>query len=139
MNKQSYRFPKTDVGEKLITEFEKIEVVKLNCQDWEYTSPRLEKLETYLERYKQFSTTGDEKRVLAAFIFQVSEDSLSENYTENEDLVRENLSILFEDFEITKYEFYYWSCWETDDKVDRFYVAEIAREFNVKINDDCCL
>jgi hypothetical protein len=107
----------------------------LTCQDWEYTSPKLKNLEKYLERYRQIYTTQAEKRVLAAFIFQVSEDSLSENYTENEYAVRKNLSMLFEDFDITKYEFNYWSCWSTDDSGNRFHVAEIAREFNVKIDD----
>lgn len=134
MNRQDFRFPKTDVGEKLIAEFENKDSVELTCQDWEYTSAELKDLEKYIKRYDQIFTTSEEKRVLASLIFQASEDALAENYSENEGSVKQYLLMLSKDFEVTKFEFDYWSCWDTDEKENRFYISEITRDFNVRIN-----
>jgi hypothetical protein len=88
-----------------------------------------------LKRYEQNETNDEEKRVLATFIFQACDDLLRENYAVNEDRVKAILSKLSEDIEITKYEFNYWSSWDTKEKDNRFLLSEIAREFKIKINE----
>jgi hypothetical protein len=133
MSEQKFQFPNITVGEKLLSEFGRLEDFDSTCQDWEYTSPREQDLRKYVERYSQTYTTEDEKRVLTSFIFQSCNNLLGETCIENENYVRQVLTMLSKDFEITKFEFDYWSCWDTEDKEDRFYVAEITREFNVRI------
>lgn len=134
MNKQDFRFPQISVGEKLLAEFEDKNSVELTCQDWEYTSAKIEDLGKYVEKYKQVFTTFEEKKVLASLIFQSCEDVLAENYSNNENYVKQLLLMLSKDFEVTKFEFDYWSCWDTNEKENRFYISEITRDFNVKIN-----
>jgi hypothetical protein len=133
MSEQKFQFPNITVGENLLSEFGRLEDFDSTCQDWEYTSPREEDLRKYVERYSQTHTTEDEKRVLTSFIFESCNNLLGETCIENENYVRQVLTMLSKDFEITKFEFDYWSCWDTEDKEDRFYVAEITREFNVRI------
>lgn len=130
-----YKYPNNFVGEKLIVEFGGDPKIALECQDWEYTYPKFDDLQKYLKRYEQDETNDEEKRVLAAFIFQACDDLLRENYAINEDCVKAILSKLSEDIEITKYEFDYWSSWDTKEKEHRFHISEIAREFKVRIDE----
>lgn len=128
-------YPDESIGRKLIEEFGGNPDKVLICQDWEYTYPKITCLDKYIARYEQKETTDKEKRILTSFIFQACDDLLRENYAENETCVREILSTIFKDIEITKYEFNYWSSWDTEEKEFRWFISEITREFKIKTEE----
>ena len=130
-----FLYPDIEAGKKLIEEFGDNPSVILRCQDWEYTYPKLKDIDKYLGRYLKTNTTKKEKRVLASFVFEVCEEKLRNDYKSNENDVREILKMLFNDFDVNKHQFNYWSSWETKEKEDRWYIAEITREFNVLTED----
>src|SRR5688500_13093384 len=128
-------YPDESTGRKLIKEFGGNPNKVLICQDWEYTYPKLTDLDKYIARYKQKETDDKEKRILTSFIFQACDDLLCEKYEGNETYIREILSTLSKDFEITKYEFDYWSSWDTEEKESRWFISEITRKFKIKIEE----
>lgn len=78
----------------------------LNCQDYEYTTCRMEELEQYFQIYNRHDTTTREKRVLGCYFMQGLNDFVS-MYQTKHPLQDQIFAILHRDIEIHQVELEY--------------------------------
>jgi len=84
----------------------------LHCQDFEYTTGKMEELDKYLEVYKRTDTTVYEKRLLGCYFMEGLNDYVSVNDV-NHPLQNQIFEILHRDFDLHHRELEYRV--ETDD------------------------
>ncbi|TQV73893.1 hypothetical protein FLL45_13595 [Aliikangiella marina] len=87
----------------------------LNCQDYEYTTCRMEELEQYFQNYSKSDTTVQEKRVLGCYFMEGLNDFVSAHNIKHP-LQDQILEILHKDLDIHQAELDYRV--ETDDPVE---------------------
>jgi hypothetical protein len=110
---ENLRYPSIDA---VITILQKLGIDPasrdLDCQDFEYTTCRMEELELYLELYQRSDTTIYEKRVLGCYFMEGLNDFVSE-YQVKHKIQDQLLELLYRDIEIHRRELNYRI--ETDD------------------------
>ena len=84
----------------------------MNCQDWEYTFPKVDDLSRYQAIYDRKEVSDLAKRVLGCFIFESLEGYLRAGGSES--IVQIGLKRLAQDFYIHKEEFHDWALYDDE-------------------------
>ena len=92
-------------------------------QDFEYTSCKLEELESYLSLYEKGSTSDLEKRVLGCFFLECLNEYIHNN-NQTHEFHQKIIEILENDISIHKSELEYWASSESENQEDWWPISE---------------
>ncbi len=95
----------------------------LDCQDYEYTTCRLEEIDKYINLYKNRDTTVYEKRLLGCYLLECLNEHVSLNNNEHT-LQHEAFELLHSDIDIHGTELKYWSNIENKSKEEQWPISE---------------
>jgi len=107
--REDLKYPSIDaVKSVLIKSGVDLSTRDLDCQDYEYTTCKLEELEKYIDLYKQDETSIFEKRVLGCYFLECLNEHVQIN---NKEQPLQNIAFkfLYSDIDIHESELAYWT------------------------------
>ena len=103
------KYPDIDAVKSVLTKIGvDLSTRNLDCQDYEYTTCKLEELDDYVSLYNQSSTSIYEKRVLGCYFLECLNEYVQINYKEHP-LQNVAFKFLYSDADIHKTELEYWT------------------------------
>jgi hypothetical protein len=101
-----------------------------DMQDWEWEVADPDRVEEFLNEYKNGNNTDDEKFVLLEMLLQSFEESeLDLNKNEK---WKELLELIQSNFKIHEYTIWYWSVFDAESKEEQWRVTPFMRELYAK-------